>query len=49
MNLEELAFTVKTEQLKTAIDMVDSLAKALGNLHTVQAKETKTTIDAAKV
>jgi len=49
MNLEELSFSVKTEQLKTAIDMVDSLAKALGNLHTVQAKETKTAIDAAKV
>lgn len=29
--------------------MVDSLAKALGTLHTVQAKETKTAIDAAKV
>ena len=49
MNLQELSFSVKTEQLKTAIDMVDSLAKALGNLHTVQAKETKTAIDAAKV
>lgn len=49
MNIEELAFTVKTEQLKTAIDMVDSLAKALGNLHTVQAKETKVASIATKI
>lgn len=49
MELETLYFKTESSQLKTAIDMVDQLAKALGNLSIAQAKETKTAIDAAKV
>lgn len=49
MELEQLSWKVDTAQLKTAIDMVDSLAKALGNLHTVQSKETKVAIEATKI
>ena len=49
MELEKLSWQVETRELQTAIDMVDSLAKALGNLHTVQSKETKVAIEATKV